>query len=76
MKGKETTISTERLKPAYIELQEKQEPRTYAKGKISSALSSGSSDSEEGSVATATFAQLKTAPPTSAQTFCRKVSFQ
>ena len=47
IRGKETTISTERLKPAYRELQEKQEPQTYAKGKISSALPSWSSDSVE-----------------------------
>ncbi|KOX69028.1 hypothetical protein WN51_07098 [Melipona quadrifasciata] len=52
-KGKEVAISTERLKPAFMELHEEQQPRTYAEVKISSALSAESSDIKEGSVATA-----------------------
>ena len=65
-KGKETTISTERLKPAYIEESGRFEPQTYSRAQVSSTLPSRSSDLEGGSVATAT----------SAPSFRRKVRFQ
>ncbi|CAK9809177.1 Gag-Pol polyprotein [Anthophora quadrimaculata] len=62
--GNEIVISTERLKPAYIEIEEHSQPRTYAKK--SSALPNRSSDLEGGSVAT----------PSSSQPFRRKVRFR
>ncbi|CAD1470249.1 unnamed protein product, partial [Heterotrigona itama] len=45
-KGK-TTISTERLKPTYIEDTENEEPRTYSRLQVSSILPNVSSDLEE-----------------------------
>ena len=53
-KGKETTISTERLKPAYVELHDEEQHQTYSKTPVSSIRSYGSSDLEEGNVATVT----------------------
>ncbi|CAD1472254.1 unnamed protein product, partial [Heterotrigona itama] len=52
--GKETTVSTERLKPAFIEDTENNEPRTYARLQVPPTLHNMSSDSKGGNVATAT----------------------
>ncbi|CAD1472672.1 unnamed protein product, partial [Heterotrigona itama] len=51
-KGKETTISTERLKPAFIEDTENNDPRTYSRLQVPSTLPNMSSDLKGGNVAT------------------------
>ena len=72
-KGKETTISTERLKSAYTEESERFQSQTYSRAKVSSTLPSRSSDLKGGSLATATSVQQVTS--TSARSFRRKVRF-